>query len=197
MGLSVFPAPASGPTLSEITTAGTSAGWGATASKGPLDITWTNLGTTSMSVTGSVTISGLSSYKYIKVLFYVSANANCTFYLRFNGDSGGNYAYQAHTITNGNTADNVVGDGSVSQFRMTALDVSAGNWFNGEFTISGNDSGGYKSMSGYASGYTGSGMGYHNYSGFWRNNSAVTSFTFIPNGTNFTTNGQIQVLGGN
>ena len=30
MGLSVFPAPASGPTLAEITSAGTSAGWGAT-----------------------------------------------------------------------------------------------------------------------------------------------------------------------
>jgi hypothetical protein len=192
MGLSVFPAPASGVTLAEVQTAVS------TYSKGPLDITWTNLGTTAMTNgSGSVTISGLSSYKYIKVLFHFSMGSNCQINLRFNGDAGGNYAYGTSVITNGNMYDNVVGDGSVGQFRLTQTDISAGNWFNGEFTISGNTSGGFKSMSGYAFGPTGFGNGRNEYFGFWRNNSAVSSFTLLPNTGTFTASGNIQVMGGN
>ena len=100
MGQSVFPPAASGPTLSEITTAGTSAGWGAT--KGA-DITWTQLSYTSPSAT-SVTFSSLSGYKYYRVVVrFASTSGDQGLRLRINSDSSSNnYNYYGTELLNTN-----------------------------------------------------------------------------------------------
>lgn len=101
---SLVPA-ATGPTLSEITTAGTSAGWGAT--KGA-DIVWTQLGTSFPTGTSTVTFSGLSGYKYYKLMIRgprFTSGTNALFF-RLNGDSASNYDLQAIGPTSGSATWN-------------------------------------------------------------------------------------------
>ena len=87
MGATVFPPAASGPTLSEITTAGTSAGWGATGGA------WTLLDRkTAVSPTG-ITYSGLGSYKKYRIVcggFYISDSSSYWPMITINGDNSGN-----------------------------------------------------------------------------------------------------------
>lgn len=64
MAYSVFPAPASGPTLSEITTAGTAAGWGLTGGDN-----WTLISTLLANSSATLSFTGLTGYKTYKMVF--------------------------------------------------------------------------------------------------------------------------------
>lgn len=82
---------------------------------------WTMIANQDFSGTTSVTISGLSSYKKIKVaLIYKVSNANNQVQLRFNGDSGGQY--YRHNATSFATAMDVSW-GSNTEQRMAYFEV--------------------------------------------------------------------------
>lgn len=87
MGSTVFPAAATGPTLSEITTAGTSAGWGATGGS------WTYLQTFTANNSGTISFTGLSGYSKYKIVGAMSAGTYGTRRLRINNDSSNLYSY--------------------------------------------------------------------------------------------------------
>lgn len=58
---------------------------------------WTRLNTTILSgAAASVTVSGIDTdYKKFRILFYAIKDATgASYYLRINGDSGGNYSYE-------------------------------------------------------------------------------------------------------
>lgn len=68
MGSTVFPAAASGPTLTDITTAGNNAGWGANnPGWGDYNTNWTYIGAFTLG-SSSLTYSGISGYKKLRIL---------------------------------------------------------------------------------------------------------------------------------
>lgn len=91
---SLVPA-ATGPTLSEITTAGTSAGWGAIGG----GTTWTAISTPSVSGVASFNFS-LSGYKYYKLVFSnLSLSGNSQLWFQFNGVSTNTYGHGGFQAT--------------------------------------------------------------------------------------------------
>lgn len=86
MGLSVFPAPASGPTLSEINNS--------ISTLSPSPNNWTLLGTWTLGGVSTFTFSGLTGYKTYKIvtppMLFASLASNTR--IRVNGDTGNNYA---------------------------------------------------------------------------------------------------------
>ena len=94
MGVAVFPAAASGPTLAEIETAVS------TYSKGPLDVDWTNIGYITADGLVTATFTGLSGYKYLKVVSRgLQLSIAAAIQLRFNSDSSNNYYWSGVTYS--------------------------------------------------------------------------------------------------
>ena len=197
MGSSVFPAAASGPTLAEIQTAVS------TYSKGPLDITWTNLGKVNPNGTTTQTITGLSGYKYLKLYssnVYFPSHGSY-FFIRFNGDSTANaYTklgaghYGSGTIQGNNSIDNRIqinpgGAGTAqSQFAINITNPNSTTSYKiGDYQNSAFDGSANQRFSGTF---------------LWYNTAAITSVTISSSGgNNFVTDSLITdgfyVIGGN
>ena len=106
MGVSVFPAASSGPTLAEITTAITN--------NAVTQTTWTLLGSVIADPgTSSITISGIpTTYKSLRVeVVGVIPSANDVLALRYNNDSTGVYSWHKnYSFTSSNMASYSLGD---------------------------------------------------------------------------------------
>jgi hypothetical protein len=154
MGYSVFPAAASGPTLAEITAAGNSAGWGATATKGPLDVDWTYLGYTSGDGVTSVTISSLTGYKQLKIVMRGIGLLTTQSYvrMRLNSDSGTNYVWYNTTAASNSYQNGDRSSYSVNYIPVQDLGGSA-NLMSGEINITNATSTSHKNIEMFTSGF--------------------------------------------
>lgn len=180
MGSTVFPAPASGPTLAEITTA-------IQTNASPFGGTWTNLYNTNPTANAaSVTVSGLGSYKYLRVRWSVVANsAGNNFEVRFNGDTGGNHFDHRGYVTPSSgpfTSTSIRNSSNGFNFRRTSGSTSEANV--GGFEIWGSNQSGIKALANQehmffdGSTYYGLGEAVSTY----RSTSAITSITFFFSG---------------
>lgn len=196
MGSSVFPAAASGPTLSEITTAGSSAGWGATGSPVP---TWTLITSLAFNNTNTMTLSGLSGYKELKIVWYglQAGTGEPTLTYRMNGDTGNNYgggiqtSYSATSSPVGNTNGNFS-----SNQNMIGLIGNAGS--NGIMRIQGaNLTNVNKHAEWKCSGTYAGQTSWHEGVGNWQGTgAAVSSITFLLSSSTFS-GGTIYAYGAN
>lgn len=170
---SLVPASA-GATVAE----GNSAGWG----KGPMDITWTQLGYTNPNGTTTCTFSGLGGYKYIKLLgiMFNTQNSATNLAIRLNGDSGtdlyinGNVQYAG---TNGSVLQRSTGPST----RFDIGPYSTGgqeNYLEIEL-INPTQTDGKKMMKYNLVGYDASQYRHNVGTGIYNSNSAVTSISLF------------------
>jgi hypothetical protein len=177
MGYSAYPPAASGPTLAEIQTA-------VSTYSTPYNGTWTDLGTTSISGSSSVTITGLGGYKQLKIFVYLEPSTASYVTMRLNGDTGSNYGY-----VNSNSTT------SAQSYPTTGMRLgpSSGASVIGYLTISPANSTTSKktifSDSNFSHANTSA-----NFTGVWLSTAAITSATFVLNTGTFS-GGGIQIWG--
>jgi hypothetical protein len=223
MGIEVFPVPASGPSLAEITSAITTnaapssvtmpaitssittnaASSGVTLSAigtqvannaSPYGGTITSLGVVTATNVSTTTFSSLSSYKYLKFYIMVGSAASDIFAMRFNGDTGANYRWGTTTDRGTGASTYNVGDNSFF------LDNGSGNsnsnvrvW---TIEIPMSNSGAYKMYNGFGPGTTDGAapaMGFSH--GTWNSTAAISSVTFFMRSNNNFTATQIYGIG--
>lgn len=188
MGLSVFPAPASGPTLAEITSAITTNAAPASvtnssiatqvANNAPSSNNWVHVATSAAFnySTSSVTFSGLSGYKKYKIVFpYANISGGASaLSLRINGEaSGDSYPRTGWYVYSGLQSSRGVGD----QYYIGALQ-SSGYIFHCEIIIENCTTNTYKTISSKFSSSNNYGDAYF-HDGHCINTSPVTSFTIF------------------
>lgn len=213
MGIAVFPTPASGPSLAEITTAiqtnaapasvtNASIATQVTNNASPFNATWTELyANTSAIGAASVSVTGLSSYKYIQVSWFNAgaSSAGAGLIVRFNNDSSNLYSYFFPTLYGSNGGADARYGSYTTGLEFANLRNDGPN--NGWFTILGaNNSTGPKQIS-IQGGSIWDGSATANYSGggfgYYRSNSAISSIQLVSPAANFTTGTRIAILGGN
>jgi hypothetical protein len=170
---SLVPASA-GATVAE----GNSAGWG----KGPMDITWTQLGYTNPSGTTTCTFSSLGGYKYIRlvgIMFSVQSSAS-GLSLRINGDSTGSmYITGAVQYAGSNSSVGVNNAGPNNSFGLGTVDTSmSNNYLEIEF-LNPTQSDGKKIIKYTLAGYDGGTFRHNIGTGIYNSNSALTSISLI------------------
>jgi hypothetical protein len=177
MAVSNLVAAAAGATVTE----GNNAGWG----KGPMDITWTQLGYTNPSGTTTCTFSSLGGYKYIRVIgimFNVQSSPT-ELQLRINGDSTGSMYINGGTQTAGSNGTVAVRNaGPNSQFNLGIFDTSmSNNYLELEF-LNPTQTDGKKIIKYNFTGYDGGSVRNNIGMGIYNSNSALTSISlFSPN----------------
>jgi hypothetical protein len=198
MGISVFPAAASGPSIGEITTAITTNAAPASvtnssiatqvANNAPSPNAWVFLGSGNLQGNNSATVS-FSAYRKLRIVWkFTNGTAGAQAVLvRFNGDTGNNYTVAA-LVTYQNTYAN-----AETNFLIQAdsLRMTYGNLVNGGTCIGwmevddANSTSAHKQVTyqNMAS-MTGSASTFARYSadGIYRVNSAITSVTINGNG---------------
>ena len=177
MGISVFPAAGGGPTLTEIS--------GVT----PFP-TWTTVANgTSWNGTTTLTVTGLSSYKTLKMWYYFDNNNTSDANFRFNGDTGSNYKYVSYIANNGSYIN---GDITSTDRINLGYNSSSGQVLGGFIEIDNNGSTtGPKLISGWMK--RGDSSRLTDFKGVYTSNSVISSFTFVS--TSNVTNSQIYILG--
>lgn len=178
MGIAVFPAPASGPTLAEIQTA-------VSTYSTPYNGTWTDLGITRANGgLSSITVSGLGGYKELRMQLFLSASTSSYITMRLNGDTGSNYGYV-------NSVYNSIGSSYITTGMR--LNQASGADTTSLITISpANSTTAKKSIATGTNHSQLNNLG--NFHGLWYNTSAVTSVTFALNTGTFS-DGWIQIWG--
>jgi hypothetical protein len=120
MGSSVFPIPASGASVGDITTAGNSAGWGATAGS----VAWTQLSNITASG-AAVNFTGLGSYKYYRLVgLGITSSASAAHRLRINNNSSSSYYVSGiswNTNTMGSAAATQQAGWSITEYNTAAM----------------------------------------------------------------------------
>lgn len=200
----------SGPTLAEITTAITTNAAPASVTNSsiatqvannatPFGGTWTTISDAAFPNATSVTISGLGSYKYIRIIFNIAISGSAGsdgIYLRFNGSAGSDYNYVWTRQAPNQTSPETVSSWNDSLIQFTQAGQFAGTC-TGSLTISGAQSGGRKIVDygpgQFRSGQTGTTWGGW---GIWSSSAALTSFTIFNNAAAFP-GGKLIVLGAN
>lgn len=143
-----------------------------------------NISTTSLSGSGTVTVSNLGGYSRIHLIIdgASSASAGSTILLRFNSDTGNNYGYAGTSTTSTNTVGN-------------AYTLAQGFWPIGVLTAAADNVSGFVNVySAFStgltqinSGTTASGtnsIGY-NVTGYYSNTGGITSLSVISSVGNF------------
>jgi len=185
MGSTVFPPAASGPTLSEITSAGTSAGWGATG-----DSAWVHLQTITRSYdSNTTTFSSLSGYKKYKIItsrINVSGNQGGV-WLRINGDTSSSYFYQGLQFYSGSWGTNA------GNYNRAYVGEMVGGIFYGEFTVDFANSTAAKRCNVIVNG---GGGGWYNTQVTYTGTSTVSSISIL-NGDTGTFEGNFYLYGAN
>jgi len=174
------------PSAASIVTAGNAAGWNI-AGGGPL--TWTLLGSPTVASQSGVTVTGLSGYKAIKLLFTVIPNASATMQLRFNSDSGSNYSWFNLLDQNGTSGQTAQYDGQRTEVKLSAGQANTSDWFVGSAEIQGSNSNGYKEIVAttvYSD--TSYGTSRYNVKSIYKSTSAISSVTIYALGQPFSSN---------
>jgi hypothetical protein len=177
MGISVFPAAGGGPTLTEIS--------GVT----PFP-TWTTVANgTNWNGTTTLTVSGLSSYKTLRISYYFDNNNTSDCNLRFNGDTANNYNYVSYIASSGTYINgDIVKDSRIN----LGYNSGSGQVLGGFLEIDNNGSTtGPKLISGWMK--RGADSRLTDFKGMYTSNSVISSFTFTA--TTNVTNSQIYILG--
>lgn len=180
MASTVFPAAGGGPTLAEIATVAS-----------PYGGTITSLGSTAL--TGaSVTISSLSSYKYLKLIIVNSTSSAGAGYtrIRFNGATT-NYADWNHGLVNNAYFDYT----STSDNGIHLLYSNASNPGNAYLEIRDSNSSALKIIEHSGMGYAaGAGMMRFYGAGVWNNTAAISSINISNTGGSFNS-GTVYLMG--
>jgi hypothetical protein len=159
----------------------------------------TVLGTTASSVTFS-SLGSYSDYKHLQIRATMRANGTTlTFYrIRFNGDTGTNYA--RHWLTSQGTnvssavgtnnigifpADRLPGDSTTNSFTASVIDILDFSNANKNTTV--------KVFSGYRDAVNGGQIRLA--SGFWNNTAAVTSIEIASQSDNFVSGTRMSLYG--
>jgi hypothetical protein len=145
----------------------------------PFGGTWTNLGYVSGNGVSSVTFTGLSSYKYLR-LYMARVNVATSggeWYIRINGDSTATAYVQDYYNFSGYTALNPAFDGPTGQFNLGTASANNSN-FTGLFEFSESNGSTYKFGKASYHYYDGSYSNRRESNLFWANTSAISSITF-------------------
>lgn len=164
------------------------------------NFTLLNSGNTSLSGTGTKTITGISGKNiiHLQIDFASSANASSEIQIRFNSDTGSNYGYQGgstyftSTYSSSDTFGAVSSEAASSIF-LGLMGNNATNIFGGGLTMFGCNATGIKvgSFFGYGSGTNSRNRyGACRYSG----SSAITSVSIISSSGNFD-DGSVYIWG--
>jgi len=187
---------ASVPTLAQINTA-------VSTNASPFGGTWTTVyDNRNVSGVSSVTVSGLGSYKYIKVIYslwLVSGGGGTQLNLRLNGDTGSNYFYNFIKRENGGASLQSYTEYSASQIGFNFVSADFENQCTGTINLINAQAGSFKIVEGgpgrsRENNTTGMQLGSN--SG-WYSNAGITSLTIFNNNANFGTGGDIIILGAN
>lgn len=192
MGLSVFPAASSGPTLAEITTAITN------NPSSPVGGTWTNLGTVDLNGLQGTTISSLSGYKYIRFYMGIQSSVGTRTQLRFNGDTGNNYWSGVGITETSNNPGFSVGNGE-SLMTLNGVSADTSNKLALFVEIENSNSTIYKIVkSQAASQFTTTKADAQFSIGCWNNTAAISSITLLNHypGT-YDAGSRLFIVGGN
>jgi hypothetical protein len=146
-------------------------------SKGPLDITWTNISSNTANGVSSYTFSGISGYKMLKLVGAGLSSTSSNVSIRFNSDSSSNYYYNGYMLYNSTTpADNVLsGTGALRTYIIAGQAASGTMGFN--LIIPNADATtAHKHWELYSSGYEGS-RSYREVKGVYAGSSSISSIT--------------------
>jgi hypothetical protein len=174
MAVSNLVVAAAGATVTE----GNNAGWG----KGPMDITWTQLGYTNPSGTTTCTFSSLGGYKYIRLvgIMFNTQNSATNLAIRINADSTGSMYINGNTSyagTNGSVGVRTAGPNTYFDIGQYGTGYDQ-NYLELEF-INPTQTDGKKMMKYNLAGYDGSTFRHHFGTGIYNSNSALTSISLL------------------
>jgi len=174
------------PSAASIVTAGNAAGWNVAG--GPYNATWANVAVFNGNAGGTITLSSLTGYKYLRVFAYVEGLTSSGRYrIRFNGDTSSNYTWGAATSS--------ARDGS---FNLTSIYTSPSNTTGFDFFVFdipfANSSTVEKIIQGQSSNSTNN-LGY--FAGVWRSNAAITSISIDNTAGASFNSAYIRVIGAN
>ena len=153
--------------------------WAAVAT----DQNWSivNSGGTSLSGSGTVTISGITGANWLSFYMFQGSGASAAkeVYVRLNADTGSNYAYFG-SYQSGSTTD-YNGSTSATSFKFGGTSSNAAGAVMLYGLISGGNSAGIKQMQGGSGMNQGGGSGgwWVAQGGTWNNSETITSISFI------------------
>jgi hypothetical protein len=193
-------AASAGVTIASITSAGNSAGWGAT---GPFGGTWTTI-YDNKNITGvtTVTVSGLGSYKYLKIIYNLNTapTEGVGLFMRVNGDTAGNYFYNIAWKLSGTAEISTATEYQAGQIQLNTLGAFS-NFCTGVIDWVNPQSGSFKYCVTSGPGRVRPGSGQIgtliSSNGGWFNNTAISSVTIFNNAANFASGSLISILGAN
>jgi len=117
MGISVFPAAASGPTLAQITSA-------IKADGSPIPSYQVIASAVSISGVVSYTVTGLSDYKFLRIYVFGTMPANAgEVYFRYNSDTGNNYSQWTNSGATTRISRHEIGDFATTGNKWIKIDV--------------------------------------------------------------------------
>jgi hypothetical protein len=185
MGVSVFPAPSTGITVSD----GNAAGWGSTG--GP---TWTAISTPSVSGVSSFNFN-LSGYKYYKLVFSnLGLSGNSSLIFTFNNTTTNIYSYGHYMALN----STVSADGTINANKITPNNNNYNAGINGYAYLENPALSGAHTLE-YEISARNTGSPFWTYSkgyGSWDATTAITSLQFSVSGVTCSS-GAITLWGGN
>jgi len=204
MGQSVFPAPATGPTLAEITSAITTNAAPASvtnssiatqvANNAPSANNWTVISSITPNATvGTYTFSSLSGYKSYRIIASTIPSVATTQGIRFNGDSSGIYNYAFKGVF----ANTLEGTAGLNDSKWTVGNLNDNVISTLDVTIDNATVGSYKTGKGWSIGRVGGTTNIDDAYGIWRSTAAITSITFFMVTAGTFNSGNITLLGAN
>ena len=147
-------------------------------SKGPLDITWTNIGYNSGNGLNTYTFSGLTGYKYLKFKVAGSGNNlnNGSYRITFNSDTTNAYAWGNMFISGSTNGSARSGDTAATYIAFGEGNVGTG-YLDGELNIINATSTAHKHFDGKVSYFDGSANRFIDIFGTYRSTSPISSIT--------------------
>lgn len=175
---------ASVPTLSQINSS-------VASNASPYGGTWADLGYSSIAV-GGTTISGLSGYKYLQIIYYTAIDPNGGILgIRFNSDSSA--VYESWKFSSSGGIGGQFGGDTYMRLSASGTSFAMGGYI--EIKGSNTTSSG-KVATLYSGANTGSG-GIIQGGCYWRNTAAINTVTIFSTGGNTLQGGKIAIRGAN
>lgn len=183
------------PTLAQINTS-------VSTNASPFGGTWVLISNQTLGANANtISFSGLSSYKYLKIIAALStvSSSQSEMYIRFNGDTASNYSYANSFLSTGSYAKVVNPSQSYStsiiQIASPILNPSGGCVATIE--IFRNDSSVLKNVKSFAT-YQDANTGNTNVTvdGHWWSTSVISSMTLFTSNGNYATGSKFAIYGG-
>jgi hypothetical protein len=157
-----------------------------------------SISTATVGSAGVVEFSSIpSTYKHLQIRYKAKVASQTAAYLRFNGDTGANYAW--HYLDGNGTSATAAGYADQAQIGFTPPDSGIGS---SQFAVGVVDIVDYESTTKFKTvktfcgyGLNGAGSDVALDSGLWRNTSAINSITITTFGTNFSTGTNFALYG--